>query len=90
MNDYYNDYDEYKIDAIDRSKYAKHRDSLSDEEKRILSSDYNYYEVHFSNHGGLVMPLVLEFTYVDGSKEEIRIPAEIWRHTIQRRLVRFS
>ena len=25
------------------------------------------------------MPVILEFTYEDGTKEEIRIPAEIWR-----------
>jgi hypothetical protein len=27
----------------------------------------------------VVTPLVLLFTFTDGSKEEIRIPAEIWR-----------
>ena len=25
------------------------------------------------------MPLILEFEYADGSKEEFRIPADIWR-----------
>jgi hypothetical protein len=38
-----------------------------------------YYECHFTNKGGLVMPLIVEFTYEDGSKEVERIPAEIWR-----------
>ena len=28
---------------------------------------------------GLVIPIILEFTYTDGSSEVIRIPAEIWR-----------
>jgi len=38
------------------------------------------YELSFSNKGGLVMPIIVEFTYIDGSKEIDRIPAQIWRH----------
>ena len=33
----------------------------------------------FENKGGLVTPLVIEWTFKDGSKEIERIPAEIWR-----------
>ena len=39
-----------------------------------------FYELDFSNKGGLVMPIIVEFTYKDGSKELDRIPAQIWRH----------
>ena len=35
--------------------------------------------MEFSNIGGLVMPIILELTYQDGSTEEQMIPAEIWR-----------
>lgn len=38
-----------------------------------------YYEVTLSNKGGLVMPLILEWTYEDGTKDVDRVPAEIWR-----------
>ncbi|WP_443945454.1 M1 family metallopeptidase [Pedobacter sp. AW1-32] len=38
------------------------------------------YELSFSNKGGLVMPIIVEFTYKDGTKELDRIPAQIWRH----------
>jgi Peptidase family M1 domain len=38
-----------------------------------------YYELQFSNKGGLVMPIIIEWTYKDGSKEIERIPAQIWR-----------
>ncbi|MCX2473154.1 M1 family metallopeptidase [Pedobacter sp. MC2016-05] len=38
------------------------------------------YELSFSNKGGLVMPIIVEFTYKDGTKEIDRIPAQIWRH----------
>jgi hypothetical protein len=39
----------------------------------------NFYEITLTNKGGLVMPVILEWTYKDGSKEIERIPAEIWR-----------
>jgi hypothetical protein len=35
--------------------------------------------MRFSNVGGLVMPIILKLDYVDGTSEELRIPAEIWR-----------
>ena len=46
---------------------------------RALEEDKNYYVMEFSNLGGLVMPILLELTYEDGTKEERYIPAEIWR-----------
>jgi hypothetical protein len=39
----------------------------------------NIYEVTLSNQGGLVMPVIIQWTYSDGTKEIERIPAEIWR-----------
>jgi hypothetical protein len=46
--------------------------------KQKLASKY-FYELTFSNKGGLVMPVILEWTYADGTKEIERIPAQIWR-----------
>lgn len=39
----------------------------------------NIYEVTLTNDGGLVMPVIIEWTYKDGTKEIERIPAEVWR-----------
>ena len=36
------------------------------------------YEVEFEKQGGLVMPLIVELTYADGSKEKQTFPAQIW------------
>jgi hypothetical protein len=38
-----------------------------------------FYQLYLTNKGGLVMPLILEFTYEDGTKDVEKIPAEIWR-----------
>jgi hypothetical protein len=39
----------------------------------------NIYEVTLKNKGGLVMPVIIEWTYKDGTRELEKIPAEIWR-----------
>ncbi|MDZ7647692.1 MAG: hypothetical protein U5K54_11225 [Cytophagales bacterium] len=39
----------------------------------------NFYEITLSNQGGLIMPVIIEWTFKDGSKEIERLPAEIWR-----------
>ncbi len=39
----------------------------------------NFYEITFTNKGGLVMPVIVEWTFKDGTKEIERIPVEIWR-----------
>ncbi|WP_272151472.1 M1 family metallopeptidase [Tenacibaculum aiptasiae] len=38
-----------------------------------------YYEITYNKPGGLVMPIIVEFTYNDGTKEKKTYPAEIWR-----------
>lgn len=51
------------------------------DDKAILAklNGKNIYEVTFANKGGLVMPVIIEWTYKDGTKEIEKIPAEIWR-----------
>jgi hypothetical protein len=53
-------------------------EALTDVEKAKYASA-NLYEVSFLNKGGLVMPIILEFTFEDGTKETQRLPAQIWR-----------
>ena len=77
--DFYTTYDPFKTDILDKEDYSKYMKNLDADEKEILKSDKNYYELHFSNIGGLVMPIILEFTFVDRTTEVIRIPAEIWK-----------
>ena len=77
--DFYTTYDPFKTNILDRDEYNYYINSLDDEEKEILNSNKNYYEIQFSNIGGLVMPIILKFNYVDGTSETIKIPAEIWK-----------
>ncbi|PQJ23241.1 M1 family metallopeptidase [Tenacibaculum sp. SG-28] len=38
-----------------------------------------HYEITYDKPGGLVMPIIVEFTYTDGTKERKTYPAQIWR-----------
>ncbi|CAL2086958.1 M1 family metallopeptidase [Tenacibaculum sp. 190524A05c] len=38
-----------------------------------------HYEITYNKPGGLVMPIIVEFTYSDGTKERKKYPAQIWR-----------
>ena len=60
---------------------SNHLNNLSDAEKADLTETPNYfYEVTFEKPGGLVMPIIVELTYEDGTKERKTFPAQIWRY----------
>ena len=79
LYDFYNSYNPFDVTEKDKKKYKKFIDGLSAAELAILKSKFNYYQLSFSNKGGLVMPLILKFTFNDKTSETIRIPAEIWK-----------
>ena len=79
LQDFYNKRDEYEVTAYDKKKYEDYLITLDEYEKAILDGQWNYYQVKFSNEGGLPMPIILEFTYSDNSKERHYIPSEIWK-----------
>ncbi len=81
IKDFYTSYDPLDFNILDKEKYQKYYNGLSDEEKAVLNSGKNYYEITFENKGGLVMPIILDMKYKDGSNEIMRIPAEIWKLT---------
>ena len=79
MIDFYNKEDIYKVDDLDREEYESFKSGLSQKDLDLLNSGKHFYELSFENIGGLVMPLIIQATFVDGSTEVIRIPAEIWK-----------
>nr|WP_252735782.1 M1 family metallopeptidase [Aestuariibacter sp. A3R04] len=85
ISDYYDENDQYTPTNKDRNKYRDFLKKLEPWERtafeRAVREDKNYYVMDFSNLGGLVMPIILEMEFADGSKEMMRIPAEIWRRT---------
>ncbi|HSJ68687.1 MAG TPA: M1 family metallopeptidase [Anditalea sp.] len=79
IRDFYNEYDRFRVTPEDEKAYKDFMARLSQRERDLLSSGMNFYEMTFKNLGGLVMPLIIQFNYEDGSSEIEHIPAEIWR-----------
>ena len=79
IDDFYATRNIYKADALDLKDYKEFISKTDPKDLELINSNKQFYEISFSNNGGLVMPLILEFTFVNGKKEVIRIPAEIWR-----------
>ncbi|MDA7979948.1 MAG: M1 family metallopeptidase [Pirellulales bacterium] len=84
LGDFYNQFDELDITDADRKQYEKFLARLDDEEKELLKMQANFYVVDLKNVGGLVMPVILKIEFEDGTEEELRIPAEIWRYDNER------
>ncbi len=59
--------------------YGEFKNRIDDNGVRQKLENKNLYEVTLKNTGGLISPVIIEWTFKDGSKEIERIPAEIWR-----------
>jgi hypothetical protein len=79
IDDFYAKRDLYKVDALDEKAYQSFLSKTSPEDLAYLNAGKQLYELSFENIGGIVMPLIIEATFADGSTKVERIPAEIWR-----------
>ncbi|MBY0537403.1 MAG: M1 family metallopeptidase [Chitinophagaceae bacterium] len=82
LQDFYYRYNR-GLEAYDTTKYevavpGSNTEPLDAEAKAKLGGKH-FYEITFSNKGGLVMPIIVEFTFKDGTTEVDRIPAQVWR-----------
>jgi len=69
----------FKFKSTSDEEYREFENRLDDETIKQKLAGTNFYEVTFKNKGGLVMPVIVQWTYADGSTEREYIPAEIWR-----------
>ena len=77
--DFYDNYDKNQVTKKDKREYRNFVDDLSDKESELVNENDHFYSVKFSDNGGIIMPIILEFEYEDGEKEVINIPVEVWR-----------
>ncbi|MBT8289137.1 MAG: M1 family metallopeptidase [Flavobacteriaceae bacterium] len=54
-------------------------DNFSEEERKSIKEPKYFYNVTFEKPGGLVMPIIVEYTYDDGTSKRETYPAQIWR-----------
>ena len=57
------------------SSFGALETSLGDDKKLPK----HFYEIQFEKPGGLVMPIIVDYIYEDGTKERIEYPVQIWR-----------
>ncbi|QKJ62592.1 M1 family metallopeptidase [Flavobacterium sp. M31R6] len=59
------------------SEYVNQK--LTAEEKAALKNPKYFYEVEFNKPGGMPMPIIVQITYEDGTMDNYKYPAQIWR-----------
>ena len=66
---------------LDNSKLLNNylNENYSKEEISKLNIPKYYYEVIFDKPGGLVMPIIIDIEYDDGTTERKKYPAQVWR-----------
>jgi len=79
LADFYNTYNPDKPTDDNYKRYQDYLNTISIRDKALLDSGKIYYEIKLKNIGGLPSPLIFKFIYEDGTDEDMRIPAEIWR-----------
>ncbi|TCJ12496.1 M1 family peptidase [Flaviaesturariibacter flavus] len=81
LRDFYWRYDR-GLEPVDTARYRVPQNAsveAVDAASAQKFGDKHFYELSFSNKGGLVMPIIVEWTFEDGTKEIDRIPAQVWR-----------
>ncbi len=82
--DFYTTYRPWETkDSVQTVTTHLYDQTLSKEEKQKRFGNKHYYQLRFTNKGGLVMPIFIEWTYEDGTTEVERVPVEIWRKNEQ-------
>jgi len=78
-SDFSNGPEPFSLVSTDVRLNGEFRSRVDDKAIMQKLAGKNIYEVTLSNKGGLVMPVIIEWTFADGTKETEKIPAEIWR-----------
>jgi len=80
LQDFYNSYEPWATeDSISTTTWMLFDETFTEDEKRKKFADKHFYQLNFSNEGGLVMPIIIKWEYEDGTTELETIPVEIWR-----------
>jgi len=61
------------------ANYGEFLSRLDDNALKQKLNGKNLYQLKFKNNGGLISPVIIEWTFKDGTREIEKLPAEIWR-----------
>lgn len=82
--DFYTTYHPWETeDSVQKVTTHLYEETLTMKEKKEKYGNKHYYQLSFTNKGGMVMPIFIEWTFEDGTTEVERVPVEIWRKNEQ-------
>ncbi len=81
LQDFYYRYDrgQEKVDNVKEYTFKADISENVSAADRAKLQNLNAYQIDFTNKGGLVMPIILEFTFEDGTKLRDKRAAQVWR-----------
>lgn len=79
IDDFYAKRDKFKADTLDKIQYQETLKKMSAEEQALMKANKHFYELKFTNKGGLVSPVIIQANFTDGTSQVTYVPAEIWR-----------
>ena len=81
LQDFYYRYDrgQEKVDNVKEYTFKADISENVNPADRAKLQNLNAYQIDFTNKGGLVMPIILEFTFEDGTKLRDKRAAQVWR-----------
>ncbi|MDB2701872.1 M1 family metallopeptidase [Flavobacteriaceae bacterium] len=65
--------------SLAEGKPADHSEILASALKEGQELPSYFYEIEFEKPGGIVMPIIVEYSYADGTSERITYPVQVWR-----------
>ncbi|MCB9231821.1 MAG: M1 family metallopeptidase [Bacteroidia bacterium] len=89
LKDNYSIKEEQELTPEMKARYDQWVTTLPEASREAIQKKLNFYQISFENKGGCPMPILFSVKYADGSWEEFRIPASIWRlnHPVVRKEV---
>ena len=72
------DSEEFSADLAEGSP-SDHSEALASNLPEGKSLPKYFYEIEFEKPGGIVMPIIVEYSYADGSTERVTYPVQVWR-----------
>ena len=75
------DKDNQTINKLRGDKLKVLEDYLKENNNESKIPKY-FYEIGFEKPGGIVMPIIVKYTYADGSSEVVKYPVQLWRKNL--------
>jgi len=75
------DKDDQTINKLRGDKLKVLEDYLKENNNESKIPKY-FYEIGFEKPGGIVMPIIVKYTYADGSSEVVKYPVQLWRKNL--------